>query len=656
MATDGTARINIDLAGRDKIRAGLNGAASEVRRTQRQLADGSRQTTAAAVRDARGRFQAVARAARDEAIAVKRGEEEKRRQIRDTAREAERSAAAQARAVVRARREAGGGGASRQQGRGADGRFQPMGMGESALNRAMGAAAGLFTVQAALSQVTNALDAAVGALRAQARAPSVEEQLTQGLQFEDLIARTTRQAMQSAPAEDVARRRGQVTEEILSTAMETNTSPMEIARGLQVWQETFSEFDFGVATMREVARGAQAMNVEFSDAVNILGEARSKYDLTNEQTREFFAILASQGLEGKVTPAMMAREFAPVFAQHRTFTGRGGIEGFRELGALSQVVAEVGGGTIPEAATRTQGFLTQLSDPNTQDRLAEMTGGRRRRRRDPLTGLMQERVEGGIQVRDRGGNVRPIADIVEEMAGHRAFARAENIGLVFRDLEGRRAASDLISRARADRAAGREFELRRIQRVDSAAGAQFNELAFQDAMATNAAAQRRTGVMGEVTAAREGAGRAGAFTTGMAVSQAFQDTNGLLGNALQDVASFGSSGLKQEAQGAWFRMMEGIMRAAPGAERRVQEMAAEGSVGAQAMVRARENLIGAGASPAQRARVEAELSQSTIHALGQVIGETFRVLGFGADPQPQPGSGGGRLQPGGAARRTPGGG
>ncbi len=647
-ASDGIARIRLDLAGREKVRAGITGTTSELRRAQKQMADASKATTAAATRDARARTTAVTRGTREETAAVKKSEEEKRRQLRDTAREAERSARTQARASRRAEREAGGGGAGRAATGG--GRRQTQ---TSPLQGAAQWAMGLASVSSILSQIGQVLSERSNALRAHAGVASATDQLTQGLDFEELTSTVTRQRMQNVRGAPYDRRLAGIREGILSTATETNTAPLELARGLQVWQETFSDLDFGESSMLATARAAQAMNIEFSEAVNILGEAKDKYRLSAEQTEEFFAVLATQGLAGKITPGQMAREFAPSFGAHRALTGRGGMEGYRELGAMANVIASEGGGTVPEAATRTEAVIRALNDTTTQEALARMTGGRERQRRNRFTGERETYVQGGLQVRNADGSFMALPEIFERMAASEAFSgpgASERLQEVFTDIRGNMGAAALLRDAQDARAAGGQSSFRDIMGVDAGAGAAFNDLAFREKMSTHSAAMKRVGIQSQVAAARGGAVAAGADTAGEAVSESFQSRAGGIASSIADMAGLGGASW---LRGQWFKAMRGMASVDPTVAQGLQQSDA----GLAKIYRGAEStMFGQGTTPEARQRMELEISESAAAAFGRSLAGALRSIGLFPESQPAPGSGGGRLQPGGARARTPGGG
>lgn len=675
MTTDGTARVRIATVGRENVRAVLNGARQESKRASDETKKAAREAERAAQKAARetelaarraGRAQETAaqkatrvreaearKASRAEEREARRGaaafEREHKKAQAAVVREAEKSARARARAEQRAQREM-----ARQQSAAREGRFQMVG--GAANNLVMGgmAAAGIG-VGGVLAGLGATLNRVIGALNERAGVQSVEDAVVSSQDFERRSVQLGGRVFGEVGDERFNERVGEMRNRIADVARITNQEPGELLAALDTFHEKFDDFDFGVAALEELARTATTTGEPITDLVEVLGEARTQLEgISDADTGEFFGILAEQAEKGRITPAQFARTFAPGMAQYRTMSGRGGLRGLREFGALAQTQA-LGGGSAEEAATRTTEAMRLMQDSQTLQRLRRATRGRVR-----------------VQ-RDANGEIDMPA-LLEQMSGEGGLDTEQELSDVFRDTQGRAGIRTWLKQAREDRRLGRTSRLRDIQNVDAAAGQAQLQAGFGRVMQT-ADMQQKTAMMPERLAALGiGAERGRAQIDTMQAHSnlrqmmpvfgesvaAAAPTMGVLGSTRQSVMrsvlssvvgggvlgtlfpeQFGfAADLQERAEGALAPL---AVSGAQAVERRYSPGLAQGQLSmAEARMAPKEQ------KPGGELRARTTMEPASVDHLARRIGEEVAArFPAGGD---QPGSGN-RRQPGGPARR-----
>ncbi len=470
MATkDGTARVRVQAVGREQVKAVLAGIRQETRKTSDEAKRLAREQERATNKAAREQEQAAKRAARVQEQEAKKGARaqiaEARKVARETetahkraqaaiAREAEKSARAQKRAQERAAREF-----ARERERAGQLTERTSARASAQMSAGAGWAigGGAAAIGAVLGTVGSQLERVISTLESRAGVQTLDESIASGQEFELGLTRLGNQAFGQLGTDEYNARIAETRDRIFEVARATAVAPGELLEGLMTFQDRFSDFDFGVASMRQLAEASQATGTPLSELVEVLGEARRQFGLANDESREFLAVLTEQGEAGSVKPMEFARNFGSEFGAYKRLTGRTGIQAVREFGALSQIQA-AGGGTTAVAATRQRGMFQQLGNAETQRRLRRFSG---------------IRVQTNAQ-----GQIDDLPALLEEMASNRRLRDPRNLQKIFTDIEGREGIGILLDSIRTRRGGPDDPGLRDIMNVDSAAGAQQLDAAF----------------------------------------------------------------------------------------------------------------------------------------------------------------------------------
>jgi hypothetical protein len=495
MARNAKATISLEVVGRNRVRAALTGVTADMRAAGAAQSGSSRSSAAAAVRADATRTQSAHRATQAITREAKAAERARVGGERAVAREAEKTARAQERASQRAGRVAarqrmqqqrdvqrssqqGGGGFRSGVSDVAGSIGIPTSIGAGAAV-AFGAMAMLATkLNAQAQDIVTAADRAAGRQDAPDAAVSA-------LNLDTSLVRLGNQAFGELGDTEFNRRLDETRARIEAVARATNIEPGQLVEGLNTFQDTFSQFQFGVDSMEAIARAAESTGVPFNDLVGLVGETQRSLGVSAADTNEVLALMVQQGREGSVTPGQFARNFSTAIGDYQRGTGKGGVAGFREFGALAQVQA-AGGGSPEEAATRLREMVRLLNDTDTLDRLNSIGGVDAR------------------AIRREGGS---IPEIIDAIAGSRRLRNAETMSSVFKDTQGRTGIGITLTKRSG---------MHSLMDASSAAGQTSIDNGFRRVMGTTGEQNRNRAIVENTAVGRAGAGA-------VSQSQAFMD-------------------------------------------------------------------------------------------------------------------------------------
>lgn len=281
------------------------------------------------------------------------------------------------------------------------------------------------------------LGAAGGAFSAASRAQgalgirSQEELIAAAIDQRQNFIRTSVQAGYGQDRQDEVL--GRVTEVSRSSGVGAG----EILEGLNLTQELFSNLDSVVENLGSLAETSRATGTEFASLVQFSGEVQRQFGLNAQQTDEAIAIVARGAEEGSMAFGDFAEVMAAGFAGFKIARGTTGLEALREQQAIAQQLRA--GGLDPSVVQSRQGaLLNTLSDRKVQQRLRRS----------------------GVDVTDDAGNIREIADIVNQVRGSRRLQGRDGqlsstaLRTAFGDQEAGQAIA-ILAQGEADAAAGR---------------------------------------------------------------------------------------------------------------------------------------------------------------------------------------------------------
>lgn len=224
---------------------------------------------------------------------------------------------------------------------------------------------------------------------------TLESRLQVGKQLEEVLVRATEQARVGPE------RRQEIQDTILQASVETQTPVLDIAEGLQVAQERFSELEKFADLIPELAALAKASGSSMGDLVGTLGEFDKANKLTKEELRETITALAETSNEGAINVKQFARAMGPVIGLLQAKTGRTGGESAREQIALIQLMG-TSGARPEEVGTMTKQFIEFASDPKVRERFAK-------------SGVRITEGEGREAI--RSGDFLPLREIIANLEG-----------------------------------------------------------------------------------------------------------------------------------------------------------------------------------------------------------------------------------------------
>lgn len=520
--------VGIEVTGRDAVKRALTGTVEDARGAAAKAAREESKWTRAAQSEARARQKAhesadnaVTASARKSAKAATQAERDRAREVERTARTEERAAK---RKQNRARERRS------EQARGDDGMSSgvagaagiPIGAAAIATAAAGAVVAMMSAVDSRMRERATSLEAAAGT-----RAP--DQAMTDRLSFDTNLARVGQEAFGAGMTNpEFAQHLDEVRSKIEQVAVATRQDPGALLEGLTLFQEKFSDFDFGLSSMEEIARFAESSGDSFASVADMVGEFRRQARITGADTGDALGLVARQQQLGSVTSRQLATDFAPTLGSFTAFTGRRGMAGLGEFGATAQLIS-AGGNSTAESATRFEAMMRSLSDVETQKRLRRA----------------------GVRVNERDGSRRMIPDIITDIANAPRLQTSEQLQGVFTDIRGREGVGALVRQVRNARREGSANPFAAFgvapgqgtAGVDALAeaGVAFNTQKFQR-VATTAGEINRARAIGEgVTLGGQGT----AVNADMQRQLSFRSVlreSGMVGQILSDLPGVGSIG------------------------------------------------------------------------------------------------------------------
>lgn len=418
------------------VKRALAGVTSEVKKSDTEIVASGKSAQKARTKAVEQYVSSVRRAeqtAKRESFArareilqdFKAAEKQKREELAKTLRETQMSERRRAQIIARTEREiARGHGAARAGARDALSGGE-MSRGRQRRRQMLGAAGGAL------------LGAAGGAFSAAQRAQgtlgirSQEELIAAAIDQRQAFIRTSVQAGMSQERQD------EVLSRVTSTARGTGVSTAELMEGLNLTQELFSNLDSVVENLDSLAKTSRATGTDFSSLVAFSGEVQRQFGLSAAETEEAIAIVARGAEEGSMAFGDFADVMAAGFAGFKVARGTTGLEALREQQAIAQSLRA--GGLAPSVVqSRQSALLNSLSDGNVQARLGEA----------------------GVNVLNDAGNVREIADIINQVRNSRALQGRDGqlsstaLRGAFGDMEAGQAVA-VLAQGEANAAAGR---------------------------------------------------------------------------------------------------------------------------------------------------------------------------------------------------------
>lgn len=436
------ATITLDVKGRSRVKAALTGTTQDMKAAGSAMSGASRSTAAAAVRADATRTQSAHRAAQAVVREAKAAERARVGAERAVAREAEKTARTQERIAQRSARFAarqqeriraasrgfGGSDFSAGGARGGGGMGGGFSSAAGAMGLpvgAMGAATAGIGAMALLAQRLNAqVQGVLDAVARNAGRLDAPEAAVETINQDMAITRIANDAFQGQTPAQINAGMDAMRERVNAVAAATNVAPGALIQGLGTFQELFSDYEGGVASLEALATAATAAGIPFDDLVRLTGEVKSQLHTTGAQGAEVMGLIAQQGVEGRITQGAWARDFVPGLGAYKLLAGSGrGLEGVREYGAIANTVA-TGGATSSESATQVDRLMTQLNRPEILAKLRRLGG-----------------VDVNRMRRQGHGSPTEILDAIHASRRMRGAAGAGVINSIFPELGGKAIAS-----------------------------------------------------------------------------------------------------------------------------------------------------------------------------------------------------------------------
>lgn len=505
MARERSARATIQLraSGRDKVRAAFNAVVGDSNRAQTAAARGAQTSARSVSASARSIGQSYARAYQQATREAERSFRAQQRASQRLAREEQAARRAQYRALERQQRaeqqqqlrfaRSSGGVAGSGVARGSAVLLGGAALGGGALAASMGS-----QIVAALVQ---GFDRVYSSIQERAGVQTVEGGIAQGQDFTRDLTALGQQAFGTLGDDAFNQRLAQTRDRVLEVAEATNMPPGQLLEGLNIFQDRFSQFDFGLQGLEATATAARSMRVPFTDLVGVLGEAQRQLGVTGDQAGEFFAVLREQGTQGSLTPQDFAQSFAPTLGSYQRTTGRTGVAAFREVGAIAQAMS-ASGLSPDESANRVERMMTALQDRENQQRLQRA----------------------GVQVaRTESGGV-DVLETVRRISERRNLRSPEALQRVFGEIRGREGINILASQMRRHRAGAPGVpDIFAIRDVSSAAGAASIATGHRRLMETSAERQAAIGIHSQAATIRSADARAAQFDDALRVTSELRE-------------------------------------------------------------------------------------------------------------------------------------
>jgi hypothetical protein len=386
-------RIRVRTVGAEQVRTALRGIVREVSQGNAARTRGARQTSAAVVSGARAEERAVVAALQRETTAALRSGSARARAARQASDAGIREARREADGVIReqrrterrpARRRGGGGGGAGALGAGL-----------------MGAA----------NEAVGTVDRYAGAGGVRSR----EQLLAERADRRQRLIRLRRQMGGSQSIADIDR-------QIQATAGRTGISQDDLTRGLETAQARFTNAPTVLANLDSLAQVSQTTGASFDDVVGTMGTAQSAFGLNDAEASQFAGMMVDAGNRGSIDAAQLSAAFAPALGSIQRGTQMGGLSGAAQALGLAETIGR-GQSTPAEAATMSTRLVESLNDRRTQARLRRA----------------------GVNVLDREGNMRPLDEIVSDMAGSRLATDQGLLQRTFTNVEARQGAGIVMS-------------------------------------------------------------------------------------------------------------------------------------------------------------------------------------------------------------------
>lgn len=392
-------RIRIRTVGAETARSALRGVVRETTQGNAARTRSSRQVTQAVVTGARAEERAVVQALQRETTAATRAATARQRAARQATDGTVREARREADGVIRERNRAERNRPRRGRGGGNGG------------NGGLGGVVGAG-VQGAANEAAGVVDRYAGAGGARSREQLVQERADR----RQRLIRLNRQ---------MGGERGgwrAMDRQIQEVAGRTGIDQGDLTASLETAQARFTSAPEVLANLEQYARTAQATGASTEDVVSAMGNARNAYGLTPEQMPEALALMVDAGNRGSIDAGELASTFGPALGTIRRGTQMGGIEGLRQTLGIAEVMG-AGGQSAAESTTMSSRFVEALNTRSTQRSLRRA----------------------GVNVLDRNGAMRPIEQIVEDMAGSSLATSPRLMQDAFANVNARDAAGVLIS-------------------------------------------------------------------------------------------------------------------------------------------------------------------------------------------------------------------
>lgn len=342
MAANGLVRIVMQVTGLSSVRAAMRGAATEARRADASIAQGTR-ARASAERALAGEVRGAARTRTATAVesnrTILRSTEQR---VRDEVRLEQRLARETRQAMRRERVGRGG---------------RPGGS-HGGIAVGAGVSAGVSDAMGRVSRFSSAIGV-----------PTTDQMVGSTI---DRGLRLTRLGVQAGIGPEGT---ADLTTRVADVSRRTLVSQDDITAGLEQAHGRFSRLEFFTEHIEELSRAAMVSGASLEDMVTTTGEFQRQLDVTDAEFHDMIGSIMQAAATGSIEVADLAANFSGTFLALRNLRGVTGGAAIRESLAVTQVLGS-GGLSAEETRTRQTALTQSLSRTDVQRRIERGLGDR----------------------------------------------------------------------------------------------------------------------------------------------------------------------------------------------------------------------------------------------------------------------------------------
>lgn len=217
-------------------------------------------------------------------------------------------------------------------------------------------------------------------------------------------------------------------ERVSSVSRSTSTSSSDLIAGLSMAHNRFTDLDFFVENLEDIANAARAAGAPVEDFVGAIGEFRRQMGVSAEDTNELIGAMFSAAQAGSIESGNIASDFSSLIGAFsrarygREGEGTGGMGGAREALAVFEALGASGERSAP-VATLASNLLSSLNN----------SAVRRRFRSH------------GVNIADSSGHLNPMADILDAVHSSEYLRNPEHLATIMPDRQARDAMGALLT-------------------------------------------------------------------------------------------------------------------------------------------------------------------------------------------------------------------